>query len=66
MLWHIQHRIARHFRPRPRPGRDGNTRQLLPGERSPDRLDEVLTRLREHAKDGDNRRRTAREIQKVL
>jgi hypothetical protein len=38
----------------------------LPGERSPDRLDEVLTRLRAHAKDGDNRRRTAREVQKVL
>ena len=40
--------------------------RALPGERSPDRLDEVLTRLREHAKDGDNRRRTAREVQKVL
>ncbi|MCK6525353.1 hypothetical protein L6R49_28440 [Myxococcota bacterium] len=40
--------------------------RALPGERSPDRLDEVLMRLREHAKDGDNRRRTAREVQKVL
>ena len=34
----------------------------LPGETMPDRLDEVLHRLREHAQEGDARRRTAREL----
>ncbi|MCA9493958.1 MAG: hypothetical protein KC621_28720 [Myxococcales bacterium] len=36
--------------------------QRLPGEASPDRLPEVLHRLRDHARDGDTRRRTAREL----
>ena len=35
----------------------------LPGETMPERLDEVLTRLREHAEDGDARRQSAREVQ---
>ena len=34
----------------------------LPGEASPDRLPEVLHRLRESAQEGDARRRTAREL----
>lgn len=37
----------------------------LPGESSPDRLPEVLRRLRESAAEGDARRRTAREMQKM-
>lgn len=36
--------------------------QQLPGETVPDRLPEVLHRLRAHATDGDVRRRTAREL----
>lgn len=36
--------------------------QTLPGEASPDRLGEVLGRLRSHAQEGDARRRTAREM----
>ncbi len=36
--------------------------QQLPGEAVPDRLPEVLGRLRAHASEGDNRRRTAREV----
>ncbi len=36
--------------------------QRLPGEASPDRLPEVLHRLRDHAREGDTRRRTAREL----
>lgn len=35
----------------------------LPGEHSPDRLPEVLDRLRAHAAEGDARRRTQRELQ---
>ncbi|MEZ4316053.1 MAG: hypothetical protein R3F61_01050 [Myxococcota bacterium] len=34
----------------------------LPGETMPERLDEVLHRLRSTAEDGDTRRRTAREV----
>lgn len=34
----------------------------LPGEASPDRLREVLHRLRQHAQEGDARRKTAREL----
>lgn len=34
----------------------------LPGEAVPDRLPEVLHRLRDHAREGDARRRTAREV----
>jgi hypothetical protein len=34
----------------------------LPGEAAPDRLPEVLDRLRSHAANGDARRRTAREM----
>ncbi|MCB9676009.1 MAG: hypothetical protein H6737_12880 [Alphaproteobacteria bacterium] len=34
----------------------------LPGETMPERLDEVLGRLRSHAKEGDTRRKTAREV----
>jgi hypothetical protein len=37
----------------------------LPGETSPDRLPEVLHRLRTHAAEGDARRKTAREMQKM-
>ena len=37
----------------------------LPGESAPGRLDEVLDRLREHAREGDLRRQTAREIRQV-
>jgi hypothetical protein len=36
--------------------------QQLPGETVPDRLPEVLRRLREHATDGQVRRRTAHEL----
>ncbi|MEN0063529.1 MAG: hypothetical protein AAGA48_15365 [Myxococcota bacterium] len=35
----------------------------LPGETTPDRLPEVLHRLRDQAREGDARRRTAREIE---
>lgn len=35
----------------------------LPGESSPDRLPEVLHRLRDHADAGDARRKTSRELQ---
>lgn len=34
----------------------------LPGETMPERLDEVLGRLRAHANEGDTRRRTRREV----
>ncbi len=37
----------------------------LPGEAAPDRLPEVLQRLRTHAADGDARRRTQREIDRL-
>ena len=37
----------------------------LPGEASPDRLPEVLGRLRDHATEGDVRRRTNREMGKI-
>jgi len=37
----------------------------LPGEASPDRLPEVLERLRTHAAEGDARRRTQREMQSL-
>lgn len=37
----------------------------LPGETIPERLPEVLDRLRTQAKDGDARRRTARELDKL-
>ena len=36
--------------------------QRLPGEATPERLPEVLHRLRHHAQEGDTRRRTAREV----
>jgi len=36
--------------------------QQLPGEATPERLTEVLHRLRHHAREGDTRRRTAREV----
>jgi hypothetical protein len=36
--------------------------QQLPGENAPERLDEVLDRLREYAREGDTRRQTAREV----
>lgn len=36
--------------------------RALPGEHIPERLGEVLGRLREHANDGDARRRAAREV----
>ncbi len=39
--------------------------QQLPGEATPDRLPEVLGRLRSHASEGDNRRRTARELSSI-
>jgi hypothetical protein len=39
--------------------------QQLPGEAIPDRLPEVLGRLRSHANEGDNRRRTARELSTI-
>lgn len=39
--------------------------QQLPGETVPDRLPEVLHRLRDHARDGDVRRRTARELGQI-
>lgn len=39
--------------------------QRLPGEASPERLGEVLDRLRDHAREGDTRRRTAREMQRT-
>lgn len=39
--------------------------QTLPGESSPDRLREVLHRLRTHAADGNARRATARELQQM-
>ncbi len=39
--------------------------QQLPGEAMPDRLGEVLGRLRSHASEGDNRRRTARELSTI-
>ncbi len=35
----------------------------LPGDTMPERLDEVLTRLRTHAEEGDARRQSARELQ---
>jgi hypothetical protein len=35
----------------------------LPGDSMPERLDEVLGRLREHADEGDARRQSARELQ---
>ena len=35
----------------------------LPGEAAPDRLPEVLERLRDQAREGDARRRTARELE---
>lgn len=35
----------------------------MPGDTMPQRLDEVLGRLREHADDGDARRQSARELQ---
>jgi hypothetical protein len=35
----------------------------LPGEATPERLGEVLGRLRQHAQEGDTRRRTAREME---
>lgn len=37
----------------------------LPGEHAPVRLNEVLDKLRGHARDGDARRRTAREVQSL-
>jgi hypothetical protein len=37
----------------------------LPGEAVPDRLSEVLDRLRSQAKEGDARRRTAREMSTI-
>ena len=37
----------------------------LPGEHAPARLNEVLDKLRGHARDGDARRRTAREVQSL-
>jgi hypothetical protein len=37
----------------------------LPGEATPDRLPEVLHRLRQNAQDGDTRRRTAREVDAI-
>lgn len=37
----------------------------LPGEASPDRLPEVLHRLRTHAAEGDTRRKTAREMGRI-
>lgn len=37
--------------------------QQLPGEASPERLPDVLQRLRAHAAEGDTRRKTARELQ---
>ncbi len=37
--------------------------RTLPGEATPGRLGEVLGKLRGHARDGDARRKTAREIQ---
>lgn len=37
----------------------------LPGEASPDRLPEVLNRLRSQARDGSARRQTARELEKM-
>jgi len=37
----------------------------LPGETTPDRLPEVLDRLRDQARQGDARRRTAREIESL-
>lgn len=36
--------------------------RVQPGERTPDRLDDVLGRLRSHATDSEARRRTAREV----
>lgn len=39
--------------------------QQLPGEAIPDRLPEVLGRLRSHASEGDNRRKTARELSAI-
>jgi len=39
--------------------------RTLPGEAMPDRLSEVLGRLRSQAKEGDARRRTAREMSKM-
>lgn len=37
--------------------------QHLPGETAPERLDEVLERLRDYAREGDTRRKTAREVE---
>jgi len=37
----------------------------LPGETAPDRLPEVLHRLRDQARQGDARRRTAREVERL-
>ncbi len=37
----------------------------LPGEAAPNRLDEVLERLRTHAQDGEARRRAARELGRI-
>lgn len=37
--------------------------RTLPGDTMPERLDEVLTRLRDHAEEGDARRQSARELQ---
>ncbi len=37
----------------------------LPGDSMPDRLDEVLGRLRSHAREGDARRQSAREVQAI-
>jgi hypothetical protein len=39
--------------------------QHLPGESAPERLDEVLERLRDYAREGDTRRQTARELDHV-